>query len=139
MFAFRILGMFNQTKSFGVMHDERQRHEGRQRFRQHHRPRARAAAAMRRRKSFVQIDMHRIDAEIGRPHASDDGVEIGAIAIEIGAGFMHVLGDGNNIALEQAAGVGIGQHDGGDIGPQFGLQSGTIHAAIGIRREWLRS
>ena len=63
----------------------------------------------------MQIDVHGVDAEIAGPHLADDGVEIGAVAIEIGAGRMHGLGDLDDLALEQAAGVGIGQHDRGDI------------------------
>jgi len=37
--------------------------------------------------------MHAVDAQIPRPHAADDGVEIGAVAIEEGAGVMDGLGD----------------------------------------------
>ncbi len=60
--------------------------------------------------------MHGIDAEIARPHATGDGVEIGTVAIEICAGAMHRVGHFDDTRLEQAAGVGVGQHDGGDVG-----------------------
>src|SRR3712207_7949682 len=52
---------------------------------QDHRPRTGAAAAMRRREGLVQVDVHGVDAEIARPHLADDGVEVRAVAIEIGA------------------------------------------------------
>ena len=79
----------------------------------------------------MQIDMHRIDAEIARPHPARDGVEIGAVAIEIGARLVHRVGDLDDVALEQSAGVGIGQHDGRDVGTQLGLQRVDIDAAVG--------
>ena len=37
-------------------------------------------------------------------------------AVEVGAGLVHGLGDRDDVALEQPAGVRVGQHDGGDIG-----------------------
>ena len=79
------------TPSFGS--DERHRREGRERCGQHHRAGARAAAAMRRREGLVQVDVHGVDAEIAGPHLADDGVEVGAVAVEIGAGLVHRLGD----------------------------------------------
>ena len=50
------------------------------------------------------------------PHLADDGVEVGAVGVEEGAGRVHGLGDRHHVALEQPAGVGVGQHDGGDVG-----------------------
>ena len=76
-----------------AVHDQRQRREGRERRRQHHRARAGAAAAVRRRERLVQVDVHRVDAEIARPHAADDGVEVRAVAVEIGARLVHGVGD----------------------------------------------
>jgi hypothetical protein len=35
---------------------------------------------MRRRERLVQVDVHRIDAEVARPHLADDGVEVRAVA-----------------------------------------------------------
>src|SRR3712207_8870547 len=48
---------------------------------EHHRAGARAATAMRRRESLVQVDVHGIDAEIARLRLADDGVEVRAVAI----------------------------------------------------------
>ena len=62
--------------------DERQRRERRQRLAKHHRPRAGPAAAVRGREGLVQVDVHRVDAEVARAHAADDGVEVGAVAID---------------------------------------------------------
>ena len=87
---------------------------------------------MRGRKRFVQIDVHRIDAEIARAHAPDNGVEIGAITIEITAHVMQRIGNLNDVALEQAAGVWIGQHDGGHIVAQFFFERGQVHTPLRI-------
>src|SRR3546814_3792467 len=57
----------------------------RKRRRQHHRPRSRPAAAMRGREGLVQVDVHRIDAQVAGTHTPDDRVEIGAVAIDIAA------------------------------------------------------
>ncbi len=82
-------------------------------------PGTRTAAAMGRREGLVQVDVHGVDAEVARPHPADDGVEIGAVAVEVGARLVHGLGDLDDLALEQPAGVGVGQHDRGDLGPDM--------------------
>ncbi len=66
----------------------------------------------------MQIDVHGVDAEIARTHHAHDGVEIGAVAVEVGARLVHGCGDVDDLGLEQAAGVGVGQHDGGNIGTE---------------------
>src|SRR2546423_1772512 len=76
--------VFDQAKSVGIMHEGGKRCESRQPFGECHRACARAAAAMRRGEGLVQIDVHGVDAEIPRLHAADNGVEIRAVAVEIG-------------------------------------------------------
>ena len=66
----------------------------------------------------MQVDVHGVDAEIARPRLADDGVEVGAVAVEIRARLMQRRGDLDDLALEQAAGVGVGQHDRGDVGAE---------------------
>ena len=83
----------------------------------------------------MQVDVHRVDAEVGRPDPADDGVEVGAVAVEEGAGRMDGLGDLDDVALEQAAGVRVGQHDRGDIVAELGLQRVQIDPAGGVRRD----
>ena len=84
----------------------------------------------------MQIDVHRVDAEIAGPRLADDRVEIRAVAIEVGAGLMHGLGDLDDLALEQSAGVRIGQHDRGDVRPERRLDGGTGDGAVRRRRNW---
>jgi hypothetical protein len=79
--------------------------------------------------------MHRIDAEIARTRLAHDRVEIRPVAIEIGPGLMHQSGNFEGILLEQSAGVGIGQHDRGDIWPEPFLDLGRIEGAIRARRK----
>jgi hypothetical protein len=89
---------------------------GRERRRQHHRTRARPAAAVRRREGLVQVDVHGVDAEVAGAHPADDGVEVGAVAVEVGARRVGQPADLEDVALEQAAGVGVGDHDRRDVG-----------------------
>ena len=116
---------------------ERQRREGRQRRRQHDRPRARPAAAVRRRERLVQVDVHGVDAEIAGSNLADDGVEVGAVAVEVGAGLVHGVGDLDHFRLEQPASVRIGQHDRGDVGAERGLHRFDRHRAVVLGRDRL--
>ena len=80
-----ILFLDQLEAAVGIFGDERQRAEGRERFRQHDRARTRAAAAVRGREGLVEVDVHRVDAEVARANLADDRVEIGAVAIDEGA------------------------------------------------------
>ena len=112
------------------------RHERGERGRQRHRPGAGAAAAVRRRERLVQVDVHGVDAEVAGAHLADDGVEVGAVGVEVGAGRVHGVGNAHHIALEQAAGVGVGEHDGGNLGREPLLHLLGIDGAV--RAHWHR-
>ena len=81
----------------------------------------------------MQVDVHGVDAEVAGTRLADDGVEIRAVAVEIGAGLVHRLGDLDDLALEQPAGVGIGQHDRRNVGRERGAHrldaDGAVRAA----------
>ena len=64
--AERLVALRSSTSSSLSADFPQERHgrEGREPFRQNDRPRARPAAAMRRRKGLVQVDVHGVDAEI---------------------------------------------------------------------------
>ncbi len=79
--------------SVGIFGCEGQRRVGRQRLRQHDRPRAGSAAAMRGREGLVQVDVHRIDAKVAGTDLADDRVEVGAVAIDEAAGGMNRVAD----------------------------------------------
>src|SRR6185503_20951754 len=72
-----------------------------------------------------------VDAEVAGADAADDGVEIRPICIEVGAGLVGQARDLDDVALEQAAGVGVGHHDRGDVGAELGFQVGEVDAAVG--------
>ena len=76
--------------------------------------------------------MHRIDAEIAGTDLADDGIEIRAVAIDVTASGMDRIGNRLHVRLEQAAGIGIGDHHTGDIRPQPRLQRFEINTARGI-------
>ena len=78
----------------------------------------------------MQVDVHRIDAEIARAHPADDRVEIRAVAIDVTARRVHRVRDRLHVALEQAAGVGIGDHHPGDVRPQPRLERLQVDAAV---------
>ena len=88
----------------------------------------------------MQIDVHSVDAQVAGPHLADDGVEVGAVAVEVAAGLVQGVRDLDDVPLEQAAGIGVGQHDRGDVRPQTILEGRKIHAAVirgldGVDRE----
>jgi hypothetical protein len=117
--------------------DERQRRKGRQSRRQHHRPRPRPPATMRRGKGLVQIDMHRIHTQVAGPHLAHDGVKIRPIAVNIAARRMNRVRNPLHIALKQAACVRVGDHHPRHIRPQPRRQSVKIDPPIRVRRNAL--
>ena len=125
-----VLRPFHQIKAAFAVYDPGHRRELRQGFRQHHRPRARPAAAMGRGEGLVQIDVHGVDAEIAWAHPADDGVKVGPVTVEIGARLVGQARDFHDVALEQAAGVGVGNHDGGDVRAELGGEVGEIDPAV---------
>ena len=94
----------------------RHRHERGECGGQRHRSGTRPTAAVRGGEGLVQVDVHGVDAEIAGPHLADDGIEVGAVGVEERAGRVHGFRDRHHVALEQAAGIGVGEHDGGDLG-----------------------
>ena len=63
----------------------------------------------------MQVDVHGVDAEVARLHLADDGVEVGAVGVEERAGRVNGSGDRDDVALEEAAGIGVGEHERGDV------------------------
>ena len=124
--------MLDQFEALVAVHEPRQRRVGGERRGKRHRAAARPAAAMRGRKGLVQVEMQRVDAKIGRPHPADDRVEIGAVAIKERAGCVDGGGDLQDLVLEEAARVRVGQHQRGDIGAKAGLQRSEVDSPARI-------
>src|SRR5215472_3430059 len=89
---------------------------------------------MRRRKGFMKIDMHGVDAEIAWPYAAGNRVEVCTVAIEIGAGAMRPVRHFLYAPLEEAARVGVGEHDGGDVGTELFLEDIGVNMPVSLRR-----
>src|SRR5690606_272472 len=77
------------------------------------------------------------DAEIPWPDTANDRVEIGPVAVEIPAGLVQRIGDGDDIAFEEAARVRVGQHDGRNVRPDLGSERLEIDAAGPVGRDRL--
>jgi len=84
-----------------------------------------------RGKSFVQVEVHDIDAEISRAGFADEGVHVGAIHVEETAFGMHEFGDLVDLLLEDAERVGIGKHERGHVFVHLRSERGYIdHAPV---------
>src|SRR5690606_14835558 len=77
-----------------------------------------------------QVDVHGVDAQVARAHPANDGVEVGAVAIKIGARLVGQAADLQYVALEQAAGVRVGDHDGRHVRTQLGGQVSHVDATV---------
>ena len=117
--------------AIGVPHDMRDGRKGRESFGQHNGAGPRATPAMRRGEGFVQINVHRIHAQIPRADTADNRVEVRAIAIDIAARRVDRVGNALQIPLKQAAGVGIGDHHSRNIGAKTRGQRGKVDTAFG--------
>ncbi len=67
----------------------------------------------------MQIDVHRVHAEIARTDLARDGVEVRAVAIEIGACLVKRRRNLGDLGLEQTAGVRVRQHHRRDVWPEL--------------------
>ena len=102
-------------------------------------PRAGAgtAAAVRRRESLVQVQVHHVHAEVAGPYLAHQRVHVGAIHIEQRALGVQNVGDLVNLALEDAERRWIGEHQRGGLFVDLARESFEIDAALGVRLEIL--
>ena len=68
---------------------ERPRQEGRQLLDNADRAGTGPAAAVRRAKGLVQVEVHHVEAQLGRLRDAHDGVQVGAIAVDQSTGLVH--------------------------------------------------
>ena len=112
------------------MIDDRRGQEWLKNFLDRHRPRSRTAAAVRRGKSFVQVQVHHVHAEIAGPRLADQRVHVGAVHVKQAAFGVHDVGDLVNVLLEHSQRIGIGEHQRGDVFIHLRFERGDIdHAA----------
>ena len=84
---------------------------------------------MRGREGLVQVQVHHIHAEIPGTGLAHQGVHVGAVHIEQGALGVKNVGDLMNLALENADGAGVGQHQRSGVFVDDLLQLGDIDHA----------
>jgi hypothetical protein len=59
--------------------------------------------------------MDDVEAHVAGADDPEDGVEVGAVVVEQSVGGVDLGGDGLDVDLEEADGIGIGQHEPGDV------------------------
>ena len=73
-----------------------------------------AATAMRDAEGLVQVQMRNIRAPLAGPGQADQGVEVGAIGVDLAAMLVHGFADGDDILLEHAVRGRISDHQCGE-------------------------
>ena len=115
----RAHGFERQAAAF-FFDQDRHRAERLENFLHRDRACAGAAAAVRRRKSFVKIQVHHVDAEIAGAGDARQRVHVGAVHVEQRALGVQDFGDFGDALLENAERRRIGDHQRGDVfGDQF--------------------
>ena len=64
---------------------------------------------------FVWVVVLHVRAEVARAGYAEDGVHVCAVQIDEAAAFVHRFGDVVHFWLENADGVGVGDHEDGDL------------------------
>ena len=95
-----------------------------------HRTRPRTAAPMGRGEGLVQVHVDDVEAHVARAHLAEDGVEVGAVVIEQAPGLVHRGGDRLDVAVEDAHGARVGEHDAGGLGTDRVTQGRDVHVAV---------
>ena len=74
-------------------------------------PGAGTAAAVGGGEGLMQVVMHHVNASVGGAHPAEVGVHVGAVHVEKRAGFVQDFGDLGDVALVDAAGIRVGDHE----------------------------
>ena len=94
----------------------------------------RTAAAVRDAKSFVEIEMADVRANVAGTAEADLRVEVGAVHVNLSAGGMHHVADFADAFLEHAVRGRIGDHERGEFGSVlFDLLAEVGHVDIALR------
>ena len=94
-----------------------------------------SAAAVRSGKRLVQVQVHHVDAEIAGTRNARQRVHVGAVHIQQRALGVQDVRDLGDVFLEHAEGVGIGDHDPGDIFVHCARQGFGVHHAARVGRD----
>ena len=96
------------------------------------------AAAVRRGERLVQVHVHHVESDVAGADASDDGVEVRAVAVAEAARLVHELADLGHVRVEEAERVRTRQHDARHFGRQHRLQRVQVHVAVRVAGHDLR-
>jgi len=77
---------------------------------------------VRGRECFVKIEVDDIKAHVAWSGYAKQGVHVGAVHVKEAAVFVDHVGYGNNLFFKQADGVGVGEHQCGNIPVEFFLE-----------------
>ena len=102
-----------------------------------HRTRAGTAAAVRRRKRLVQVQVHHVDAEVAGAHFADQRVHVGAVHVEQRALGVQNVGDLVDLVFEDAERGRVGEHQRRGVFVDLARERFEIDAAVGVRLEVL--
>src|SRR5699024_951647 len=92
---------------------------------------ARAAAAVGGGEGLVQVHVDAVEAHVAGADHAHDGVEVGPVVVAQAPGLVDQAGDLQDVVVEDAHGVGVGEHQPRGVVPQHGLQGLQVHAAVG--------
>ena len=79
----------------------------------------------------MEIDMHDIEAHIGRTGDTKHRVQVGTIIVHQSATVMHQLCDGRYLTLEESESVRVGHHHGGNVIAKERLQILNVDKSVG--------
>ena len=100
-----------------------------------HRPDTRATTAVRNAERFVQIEMTHVGAEVPGFREPDEGVQVGAVDIDLATMTMHDIADLTDGSLEHTVSRGIGDHQCRETIADFLALAGEIseiNVAVGV-------
>src|SRR5450759_4506982 len=88
--------------------------------------------AVGRAERLVGVEVHHVEAHVAGPADAEHGVDVGAVVVEQAAGVMHEPGDLRDVLVEDAEGVGIGEHETGEIVVKQLPERLKVDAAAGV-------
>ena len=100
-----------------------------------HRTRTGTAAAVGGGEGLVQVHVDDVEAHVPGPDLAQDGVEVGPVVIEQAAGRVDDAGDLLDVAVEDADGARVGEHDAGGLGADRRAQGGEVHVPVRAGRD----
>ena len=89
--------------------------------------------------SLVKVEVASIDAEFAWTTNSDEGVEIGAIHINLSPRMVNFFADVPNRRFENTVSRWVGDHGGGDsrsVFFQFGVEVAKIDVPLRVACDW---